>query len=120
MLEKLMYITEMTLLVFWLPILLLILISILLNNSKMAKYIKQMWVLLLGSIGIYFIVYSTKKDTFQNSNCCPPKGISPLNDPECESGEITECSDGSGTHSVGKIIKGGKYRCMGDGRAYKC
>ena len=93
-------------------------------NNKVNKYLNNniFESVIIGlCVLVILVLLLTNKDNFQDSDkCCPPKGISPINNVECETGELEECSDGSGTHSIGKLISGGTHRCMGDGRAYKC
>tara|TARA_B100000787_G_C16172749_1_gene287400 strand:- start:147 stop:518 length:372 start_codon:yes stop_codon:yes gene_type:complete len=75
-------------------------------------------------IATVFMLWLTFKEfmteSFTSGKCCLPKGLTPHDEPECNTSILKKCSDGTKDHLVGKLIKNGKYRCMGDGRAYKC
>ena len=93
------------------------------SNTKVKKYIQNnvFESLVLGvCVMVVLILLFTNKDNFEGSGkCCPPTGISPVINSECDSGVTEECTDESGaTHTVGKMV--GSYRCMGDGSSYKC
>ena len=100
------------------------LVGLIVMNNKVNKYLNNNIYesIIIGlCILVILVLLLTTKDNFQDGDkCCPPNGISPINNAECETGGLEECSDGSGAHSVGKLINGGTHRCMGDGRAYKC
>ena len=104
------------------------LLGLLLVSTNVSKYLKthklEAGVLVLTTVMMFMMVYSKEfnSEKFKNKRdkCCPPKGITPVVDRECESSTFKKCSDGQKEHVVGKFVRGGKYRCMGDGRAYKC
>ena len=104
------------------------LLGLLLVSTNVSKYLKthklESMVLVLTTVMMvlmtYFKVFNSEKFKNKRDKCCPPKGITPTVDRECEDSTFKKCSDGQKEHVVGKFVRGGKYRCMGDGRAYKC
>ena len=109
------------------PFLYFALLGALVSSTNVSKYLKthkfEAMILVVTTLMMSLMVYFklTKSEQFKNRDkCCPPKGITPTVDRECDSSTFTKCSDGQKEHVVGKLIREGKYRCMGDGRAYKC
>jgi hypothetical protein len=103
------------------------LLGALVSSTNVSKYLKthkfEAVVIVVTTLMMVVMTYFklTKPEQFKNRDrCCPPKGITPNVIHECDSSTFTKCSDGLKEHVVGKFVRGGKYRCMGDGRAYKC